>query len=62
MMVTDASEEALICVFYIYHLVWFQKNKGSIQALINFSNKVNAILLVYAKKLEFQIRKIDISI
>lgn len=61
-LVTGASEEALICVSCIYHLVWFQKDEGSIQALINFSSKVNAILLVYTKKLELQIRKIDIDV
>lgn len=38
----------------------FQKNKSSIQALINSSSKVNAMLPTYAKKLGLQIWKTDV--
>ena len=51
-LVTGADEETLIRIPYIHYLVRFQKNKGTIQALIDSSSKVNVMSLAYAKKLE----------
>lgn len=54
-------------VFYIYYPIQFQKNK--MQVLINLGNKVNAMILTYAAKLNLQVcstnikaQKIDSSI
>lgn len=55
--VTEANKKDDIIlekVFCIHYSVWFKKNE--VQALINLSNKVNAITLVYASKLDFQVR------
>lgn len=57
----SAYEEALIYIPCIHHSVWFQKNKGIILALIDFSSKINIMLLAYTKKLGLQIQKTDIS-
>lgn len=40
-------------------MIWFKKNK--IQALIDSSNEVNAMILVYASKLRFQICQINVE-
>lgn len=61
MLVASAYEKALICIPCIHNSVWFQKNKGIILALIDFSSKVNTMLLTYTKKLGLQIQKTDIS-
>ena len=42
---------ALNFISYIYYFVKFQIKKKLIKALINVSNKVNAITSVYVKKL-----------
>lgn len=34
-------------VLYIYYLFYFLKNKSNIEALINLSNKINAITIAY---------------
>ena len=45
---------ALNWVPCIYCPIWFKKNE--VQALINSSNKVNAIMLMYALKLGLKVR------
>lgn len=43
-------------VLYIYYPFCFQKDKkGNINALIDFDNKVNAMILAYIKKLGLRI-------
>lgn len=51
--VQDNSTMLLKYVLYIYYLIWFKKNQTKTQTLIDFSNNVNAITLVYLKKLGF---------
>ena len=48
----------LACICY---LIWFKKSKVQIQALINFSNKINAIILGYALKLGLKVRTINVE-
>lgn len=61
---TDIGTEdiPLAKVSCIYHLIQFQKDSNSTQALLNRKSKVNAINLAYAKKLGFQIQKIDADV
>lgn len=47
-------------VLYIYYLLSFQKNPYKNQALIDLSNKVNTITLIYVAKLGQKIQKTDI--
>lgn len=37
----------------MHHLIWFKKDK--VQALITSSSEVNAIILIFATKLDFKI-------
>lgn len=48
--IVEASKKniALSWISYIYHFIWFKKDK--IRALIDFGNKINAIMPVYALK------------
>ena len=57
----EAQEMILDRVPCIHYLVQFQKDKGAIiRALINSSNKVNAMTLAYAKQLDLQVQKTDV--
>lgn len=63
---TKAREEADLapsprCVPYIYHLVQFKKNQAKVQILLNFSNKVNIITLIYVANLGFKVRLTDVG-
>lgn len=49
-------------LLYIYNLVHFKKNQATIKLLIHFVNKVNKITLVYTKKLDLWICKINVKI
>lgn len=60
-LVTGASKEALVRVFYIYYLVQFRKDKDNIQALIDLYSKINIINLAYAKKLGLYVRQTDVK-
>lgn len=42
-------------ISYIYHLVWFKKDKAKIKALLNSNNEINAMTPVYAVKLGFKV-------
>lgn len=46
---------------YIYYLLFFQKKIIWIKALINYSNKVNIIMLIYFLKLDLKICYINIK-
>ena len=63
---TGASKEAQEVIFldrvlYIYYLVQFQKDKATIQALINSGSEVNAMTPAYAKQLGFRTRRTDVK-
>ena len=64
--VTGASKEAqevivLDRVLCIYHLMQFRKDLGTtIWALINSGSEINAMILVYTKKLGFWTQKINV--
>ena len=65
-LVTGASKEnqeviVLVQVSCIHYTVQFQKNKATIQTLINSGSEVNAITPAYAKQLGFWTRKTDIG-
>lgn len=59
--VTGTSEEAWVYILCIYYLVWFRKDKDTIQALIDSDSKVNAMLPAYTKKLGLQIWETDVG-
>lgn len=61
MLVTKAKNKFFFLdwVLYIYYSIQFKKNK--IQALTDFDNKVNTIILGYILKLEFQVRYTNIK-
>ena len=64
--VTQATQEGkkviLNQVSCIYYLVQFRKDKrATIQALIDFGSKVNAITLAYAKKLGLRTWKTNVG-
>lgn len=61
MLVPGTSKKALVRVFCIHYLIWFQKDKSSIQALIDSGSKFNAMLPTYVKKLGLQIRKTNVG-
>lgn len=42
-------------VSYIYYLIWLKKKLTKIQALLDFSSKINAITSVYATKLSLKL-------
>lgn len=42
-------------VLYIYYLIRFKKNQAESQALINYNNKINAMIPIYIKRLGVQI-------
>ena len=60
---TNAREEALKRVSYIYYPVRVKKNadKTPVQALINSGSEVNAIHLFFAKQLGLLIRLTDVG-
>lgn len=60
MLLIDILKKTLKYIFDIYYLIFFQKNNYNIEFLINFDSKINIITLIYTKKLDFQILKIDI--
>ena len=65
-LVTKASKEAqeviLDWVPCIHYLVQFRKDKrATIWALIHLGSKVNAMTLVYAKQLGFQVQKTEVG-
>lgn len=43
-------------VSYIYHSVQFKKNQAKVQALLNFDNEVNIMILAYITRLGFKVR------
>lgn len=45
----------------IYYPVRFHKDREDIKTLIDLSNKINVIHPVYAKKIGFSVKKIDID-
>lgn len=49
-------------MLYIYYFLCLEKNWDNLKTLINFDNKINIIILFYAKKLGFEIWKININI
>lgn len=49
------------CVLYIYYPVRFYKDLVDTKVLINLNSKVNAMHLIYAKKISFSVQKTDIS-
>lgn len=65
LLITMASMEALVllkCVLCIDYLVLFQKDPvGPVFTIIDLSNKINAMHLVYAKTLSLNIRKTDVT-
>ena len=59
---TDARNEALECVFFIYYPVQFKdKNEAQVQVLVNSRSEVNAIHPTFAKQLGLSIRTIDVG-
>lgn len=54
-VVSKEADSLLKYVLCIYYLLYFKKDKGNVEALINFSSEVNAIALTYAIKLGFKI-------
>lgn len=61
-LVTKNNQKVILeRVFYIWYLVQFQKDKDNIKALLDLSSKINAMNLLYTKKLGFQIRQTDIG-
>lgn len=48
-------------ILYIYYLFCFWKDKSNVKALINFSSEINAMILAYTKKIDFQIEKTNIK-
>lgn len=61
--ITDTRKKdiTLNYITYIYQSVYFQKSNNNIEALINFDREINTKDLIYASKLDFQIRKFDIE-
>lgn len=60
-MVTKASKKdnmMLKRVSYIYHFIWFKKDK--VRLLINFDNKINVIISVYTSKLGLNTRHTNV--
>ena len=43
-------------VLHIHYPIWFKKSKIQVQALIDFSSKVNTMTLGYASKLDLKVR------
>lgn len=62
-LVTEASTEAIFLqhVPYIWYPIQFQKNQKEINISVKFGSEINAMTLVYIKKLGFVIWKIDID-
>lgn len=65
--VIEASKEddniILDKILYIYYPLRFYKDKkNKIQALINFSSKINIMILVYASKLDHKICQTNIKV
>lgn len=62
---TGASNKALEVILdlvpCIYYLVQFEKDKATVQALIDSSSKVNAITPAHAKQLDLQTQKTDVK-
>ena len=59
MPVIKASQNDVVIldsIFYIYYPILFKKSKIQVQALINFNNKVNAMIPGYVSKLGPKIR------
>lgn len=56
-LVIEASKKnnnvALLKILYIHYLLYFQKDTNKIQTLLDLSNKVNTIILIYTLKLGF---------
>lgn len=57
---TEAREEVLKRVPYVYYPMQFRKDLSEIKALIDLGSEVNAISPVYANKLGLRIQKTDV--
>ena len=57
------AQEVIILdqISYIHYPIKFQKDKATIQALINFGSKVNAMSPAYAKQLGLRTWKSDVK-
>lgn len=60
--VLDNSILPLKHMLCIYYQLYFKKNQSKIQALIDSGNKINAMTLVYIKKLGFWSQKTDTKV
>lgn len=60
-----AALDNLIMLFervsYIYYTMRFKKNQAKIQALIDFNNKINVMILAYAIKLGLKLQTTNIG-
>lgn len=54
-LVFDNSILLLKCMSCIYYPIQFKKDQARIQALLDCSRKINAIILAYAVKLGFKV-------
>lgn len=57
----DNSTPLLKCILWIYYLVYFKKNQAKIKVLLDFSNEINTITLVYISKQDFKIQSTNIK-
>lgn len=46
----------------IYHFMYFKKNQTEVQALLDFSNKINTMTLAYIAKVGLKVLSINVRI
>lgn len=49
----NKKKPLLVKILYIYHLLSFKKITNKVHALLNLSNEINVIMLIYMFKLHF---------